>query len=88
MNRTTNKTMKTVAIDRFGGLNEMKIRELPVPELDANEILVRVEAHAASASQDLFRAEGGFAKSLTCPPNSQSFSAQMVRELSGPSVKK
>jgi NADPH:quinone reductase-like Zn-dependent oxidoreductase len=39
-----NKTMKTVAIDRFGGLNEMKIRELPVPELDANEILVRVEA--------------------------------------------
>jgi hypothetical protein len=26
-----NKTMKTVAIDRFGGLNEMKIRELPVP---------------------------------------------------------
>jgi hypothetical protein len=32
MNRTMNKTMKTVAIDRFGGLNEMKIRELPVPE--------------------------------------------------------
>ena len=25
MNRTMNKTMKTVAIDRFGGLNEMKI---------------------------------------------------------------
>src|SRR5712672_3324068 len=43
MNRTMNKTMKTVAIDRFGGLNEMKIRELPVPELDANEDLVRVE---------------------------------------------
>ena len=41
MNRTMIKTMKTVAIDRFGGLNEMKIRELPVPELDANEILAR-----------------------------------------------
>jgi hypothetical protein len=31
MSQTMNKTMKTVAIDRFGGLNEMKIRELPVP---------------------------------------------------------
>jgi NADPH:quinone reductase len=57
MNQTMNKTMKTVAIDRFGGLNEMKIRELPVPALDANEILVRVEA-AGVGVWDPFEREG------------------------------
>jgi len=67
MNRTMNKTMKTVAIDRFGGLNEMKIRELPVPELDANEILVRVEA-AGVGVWDPFEREGGFAKEFNMSP--------------------
>src|SRR5437879_12028216 len=62
-----NKTMKTVAIDRFGGLNEMKIRELPVPELDANEILVRVEA-AGVGVWDPFEREGGFAKEFNMSP--------------------
>jgi len=67
MNQTMNKTMKTVAIDRFGGLNEMKIRELPVPELDANEILVRVEA-AGVGVWDPFEREGGFAKEFNMSP--------------------
>jgi NADPH2:quinone reductase len=67
MNRTMNKTMKTVAIDRFGGLNEMKIRELPVPELDADEILVRVEA-AGVGVWDPFEREGGFAKEFNMSP--------------------
>src|SRR5712671_7787937 len=67
MNQTMNKTMKTVAIDRFGGLNEMKIRELPVPELDANEILVRVEA-AGVGVWDPFEREGGFAKEFNIKP--------------------
>src|SRR5580765_3379151 len=67
MNQTVNKMMKTVAIDRFGGLNEMKIRELPVPELDANEILVRVEA-AGVGGWDPAEREGGFAKEFNMPP--------------------
>src|SRR6266478_5718658 len=67
MNQTINKIMKTVAIDRFGGLNEMKIRELPVPELDANEILVRVEA-AGVGVWDPFEREGGFAKEFNMSP--------------------
>ena len=67
MSQTTNKTMKTVAIDRFGGLDEMKIRELPVPELDANEILVRVEA-AGVGVWDPFEREGGFAKEFNMSP--------------------
>ena len=61
MNQTMNKTMKTVVIDRFGGLSEMKIRVLPVPELDANEILVRVEA-AGVGVWDPFEREGHFAE--------------------------
>src|SRR4029077_18799304 len=67
MNRTMNKTMKTVVIDRFGGLNEMKIRELPVPELDANEILVRVEA-AGVGVWDPAEREGYFAKEFNLSP--------------------
>jgi len=67
MNPTMNKTMKTVAIDRFGGLDEMKVRELPVPELDANEILVRVEA-AGVGVWDPFEREGGFAEEFHMSP--------------------
>src|SRR5258708_30259208 len=67
MNKTMTKTMKTVAIDRFGGLNEMKIRELPVPELDANEILVRVEA-AGVGVWDPAEREGYFAKKFNMSP--------------------
>ena len=67
MSPTMKTTMKTVAIDRFGGLNEMKIRELPVPELDANEILVRVEA-AGVGVWDPFEREGGFAKEFNMSP--------------------
>src|SRR5258706_8638335 len=67
MNKTMTKTMKTVAIDRFGGLNEMKIRELPVPELDANEILVKGEA-AGVGVWGPFEREGGFAKEYNLSP--------------------
>src|SRR4029077_19120051 len=67
MTQTMSKTMKTVAIDRFGGLNEMKIRELPMPELDADEILVRVEA-AGVGVWDPFEREGHFAEEFNMSP--------------------
>lgn len=61
MKKNTNRTMRAVAIDEFGGIEKMKPRELPVPEIDTDEILVRVES-AGVGVWDPFEREGGFAK--------------------------
>ena len=61
MKNKSNKTMRAVAIDEFGGLEKMKPRQLAVPEIDANEILVHVET-AGVGAWDPFEREGGFAK--------------------------
>jgi NADPH:quinone reductase len=37
------ETMRAVAIDRFGGPTVLKIRTLPVPAPDANEVLIAVD---------------------------------------------
>jgi NADPH:quinone reductase-like Zn-dependent oxidoreductase len=34
--------MRAIAIDRFGGPRVLKLRELPLPEPDANELLIRL----------------------------------------------
>jgi NADPH2:quinone reductase len=57
----TNQTMRAVAIDEFGGLEKMKARELPVPEVATDEVLVRVDT-AGVGVWDPFEREGGFAK--------------------------
>jgi NADPH2:quinone reductase len=57
----TNQTMRAVAIDEFGGIEKMKAREMPVPEVAADEILVRVDT-AGVGVWDPFEREGGFAK--------------------------
>lgn len=62
-----NKTMKAVAIDRFGGIETLKTRQLPIPEVGANEVLVRVEA-AGVGVWDPFEREGGFAKEYNVQP--------------------
>ena len=67
MNQTLNKTMKVVAIDRFGGIETLKIRQLPIPDVGANEVLVRVEA-AGVGVWDPFEREGGFAKEYNVQP--------------------
>jgi NADPH:quinone reductase-like Zn-dependent oxidoreductase len=67
MNQTPNKTMKAVAIDRFGGIETVKMRELPIPEVDADEVGVRVEA-AGVGVWDPFEREGGFAKEFNVQP--------------------
>jgi len=61
MKNKSNKTMRAVAIDEFGGLEKMKPRQLSVPEIDANEILVHVDT-AGVGAWDPFEREGGFAK--------------------------
>ena len=67
MNQTLNKTMKVVAIDRFGGIETLKTRQLPIPNVGANEVLVRVEA-AGVGVWDPFEREGGFAKEYNVQP--------------------
>lgn len=57
----SNPTMRAVAIDEFGGIEKMKPRQLPVPKMGSDEILVRVDT-AGVGVWDPFEREGGFAK--------------------------
>ena len=41
---TTPKTMKAIAIDRYGGKEQLQLRELPVPTVGPDEVLIRVSA--------------------------------------------
>jgi NADPH:quinone reductase len=62
------KAMRAVAIDEFGGIEKMKARELPVPEVATDEILIRVDT-AGVGVWDPFEREGGFAKEFGMKPN-------------------
>src|SRR6266446_4403162 len=59
--------MKAVAIDRFGGLETLRIQELPMPAVGADEVLVHVEA-AGVGVWDPFEREGAFAKMYNIKP--------------------
>jgi NADPH:quinone reductase-like Zn-dependent oxidoreductase len=61
MKNNSHQTMRAVAIDEFGGIEKMKPRDLPVPEVANDEILVRVDT-AGVGVWDPFEREGGFAK--------------------------
>jgi hypothetical protein len=61
MKNKANQTMRAVAIDEFGGTEKTKLRQLPVPEMATDEILVRVDT-AGVGVWDPFEREGGFAK--------------------------
>jgi hypothetical protein len=43
MMQPTQSTMKAIALDRFGGLETMKLQMLPVPEVGPGEVLIHVE---------------------------------------------
>ena len=53
------QTMRAVALDKFGGPETLQIHNLPIPELDAQEVLIRVEA-AGVGAWDPFEREGRF----------------------------
>jgi NADPH:quinone reductase len=53
------QTMRAVALDKFGGPEALKIQNLPIPEIEAEEVLIRVEA-AGVGAWDPFEREGGF----------------------------
>jgi NADPH:quinone reductase-like Zn-dependent oxidoreductase len=59
--------MTAVAIDRFGGIETLKTRQLRIPDVGADEVRVRVEA-AGVGVWDPFEREGGFAKEFNVKP--------------------
>jgi NADPH:quinone reductase len=59
--------MKSIALDRFGGLDKMKLQTLPVPEVGPDEVLIHVE-WAGVGKWDPFKREGGFAKLFGIEP--------------------
>jgi NADPH:quinone reductase-like Zn-dependent oxidoreductase len=61
------KTMRAIALDRFGGPETLKVQSVPVPEAAADEILIRVEA-AGVGAWDPFEREGGFVEILGRAP--------------------
>ncbi len=55
--------MKAAVIDDFGEENEIKTRSIPIPSLDEDEVLIRLD-YAGIGSWDLFEREGGYARML------------------------
>jgi NADPH2:quinone reductase len=68
MKQTMQKTMQAVAIDHFGGLETLKVQEIPIPEVDADEILIHVES-AGIGVWDPFEREGGFTNMYEFKPS-------------------
>jgi NADPH:quinone reductase len=61
------QTMQAVALDKFGGPEALKIQNLPIPEIEANEVLIRVEA-AGVGAWDPFEREGRFVEIMGVKP--------------------
>ena len=59
MKMTMQKTMQAAAIDQFGGTETIFLHTLPVPEIDADEVLIRVE-FAGVGVWDPYEREGDF----------------------------
>src|SRR6188768_4012320 len=63
---TVPTTMQAAAIDRFGGIETLTMRTLPVPQVGPDEVLIRVEA-AGVGSWDRGEREGRYAEYLGAP---------------------
>ncbi len=61
------KSMRAVALDRFGGPETLKIQTVTLPETGPDEILIRVEA-AGVGAWDPFEREGRFVELLNREP--------------------
>jgi NADPH:quinone reductase len=68
MENKSHQTMRAIAIDEFGGIEKIKPRKLPVPEVATDEVLVRVDT-AGVGVWDPFEREGGFAKEFGMKAN-------------------
>src|SRR6476619_6515812 len=54
-------TMRAAALDRFGGVENIRVKHLPVPEPGPDEVLLRIES-AGVGVWDPYEREGEFAK--------------------------
>jgi len=61
------QTMRAIALDEFGGPDSLKIQTLPVPQIEAEEVLIRVEA-AGVGAWDPFEREGRFVEIMGTKP--------------------
>ena len=61
MPSTIPTTMQAAVLDVFGSANELKIRTVPVPQIDSEEVLIKIE-YAGVGSWDPFEREGGYAQ--------------------------
>jgi NADPH2:quinone reductase len=61
------QTMRAVALDEFGGPEALKIQNLPIPQIGAQEVLIRVEA-AGVGAWDPFEREGRFVEIMGTKP--------------------
>ncbi len=68
MKKTIQKTMEAVAIDNFGDIDVMKVQTIPIPDVDSNEILIRVHT-AGIGVWDPFERKGGFAEMYESQPH-------------------
>src|SRR5438067_8131989 len=66
--RATGTTMRAAALDRFGGIETIQMKTLPVPEPGPDEILLRVES-AGVGVWDPYEREGEFAKMFGQKPS-------------------
>ncbi|MEH2365803.1 quinone oxidoreductase family protein [Nostoc sp.] len=55
--QTTSQPMKAMAVDEFGGSDKLTLHTLPVPTVDAGEVLIRVEV-AGVGVWDVMEREG------------------------------
>ena len=61
------QTMQAAALDRFGGPEALKIQNLPIPEIEAQEVLIRVAA-AGVGAWDPYEREGRFVEIMGTKP--------------------
>ncbi len=59
--------MRAVALDKFGGPEALKIQNLPIPQIEAEEVLIRVEA-AGVGAWDPYEREGRFVEIMGTKP--------------------
>src|SRR5262245_35987999 len=67
MTQTMPSTMRAAAIDRFGGPEMILLHMLPLPEVESDEVLIRIES-AGVAEWDPLEREGGFVQMLGMTP--------------------
>src|ERR1700722_8182133 len=65
--RTIPTQMRAIAIDSFGGVEKLRMQTLPVPKVEAGEVLIRV-SYAGVAVWDPIEREGIFAKMMNLVP--------------------